>query len=235
MTDAHDPGVDLLANALRPVINIMARHKWMGLENIPASGPAIVCPNHLSHVDPILIGHYLYNSGRLPYFLAKSSLFKFRPAGWALTRGGQIPVLRDTRDASKALTFARQAIAEGKLVVIYPEGTLTRDPELWPMRGRTGAARLALETGAPVIPMAHWGIQKVLAPYSKAPKIFPRRQFTVTAGKPVDLSAYADRSLDGGTLREATSTIQDATVELLAKLRGETPPERRFVYRGAKP
>lgn len=223
-----DSGVNLLANTLRPVINMLAGHDWAGAQNIPATGPAIVCPNHLSHLDPIIVGHYLYNNGRSPYFLTKSGLFKFGPAGWALRRAGQIPVMRDTEKASHSLGFATEALAAGKVVVVYPEGTLTRDPRLWPMRGKTGAARLALETGAPVIPVAHWGIQSVLGPYQKFPKVFPRRRVRVVAGGPIDLTDFSERSADVATLHEITDVIQAGTVELLAKLRGETPPNRLY-------
>lgn len=225
---ADDSGVNLLANTLRPVINMLAGHDWAGAQNIPPTGPVIVCPNHLSHVDPIIVGHYLYNNGRSPYFLTKSGLFKFGPAGWALRRAGQIPVMRGTDKASHSLGYATEALDAGKLVVVYPEGTLTRDPRLWPMRGKTGAARLALETSAPVIPMAHWGVQNVLGPYKKLPRVFPRRRVQVVSGRPIDLSGFRERSADVATLHEITDVIQAGTVELLAKLRGETPPDRLY-------
>lgn len=223
-----DDGVNLLANTLRPVMNMLAGHDWAGAQNIPATGPVIACPNHISHLDPVVVGHYLYNNGRSPYFLTKSGLFKFGPAGWALRRAGQIPVLRGTDQASHSLSYASRALRDGKLVVVYPEGTLTRDPNLWPMRGKTGAARLALETGAPVIPIAHWGIHKVLGPYKKIPKLLPRRRVHVVAGPPIDLSRFSERSADVATLHEITDVIQAGTVDLLAKLRGETPPKRLY-------
>ncbi|NYI67717.1 lysophospholipid acyltransferase family protein [Spelaeicoccus albus] len=223
-----DAGVNLLANTLRPVMNMLAGHDWAGAHNVPPTGPVIVCPNHISHLDPIVVGHYLYNNGRSPYFLTKSGLFRFGPAGWALRRAGQIPVMRGTDQASHSLGYATEALEAGKLVVVYPEGTLTRDPNLWPMRGKTGAARLALETGAPVIPIAHWGIQEVLGPYKKIPKLLPRRRVQVLTGPPIDLSRFAERSADVATLHEITDVIQAGTVDLLAKLRGETPPERLY-------
>lgn len=228
--EADGGELKVLANTLRPVMNLLAGHDWAGAEHIPESGPAIVCPNHISHIDPMLVGHYIFNNGRSPYFLAKSSLFKFGPAGRALHNAGQIPVARGKDRASHALGYATEALNDGKLVVVYPEGTLTRDPDLWPMRGKTGAARLAMETGAPVIPIAHWGAQKVLGPYKKFVKVLPRRTVRVVAGPPVDLSRFAERSGDSATLHEITAVIQAATVELLANLRGENPPDRLYSW-----
>ena len=76
---------------------------------------------------------------------------------------------------------------DGECVVIYPEGTLTRDPELWPMAGKSGAARIALATGCPVIPVGQWGAQEILPPYAKTPDLFPRKHLTLKAGDPVPL------------------------------------------------
>ena len=78
--------------------------------------------------------------------------------------------------------------------MVYPEGTITRDPDLWPMTGKSGAARIALATGCPVIPVGQWGAHQLLAPYSKKPDLFPRKKIIVLAGDPVDLSDLLDRS-----------------------------------------
>ena len=113
-----------------------------------------------------------------------------------LRGAGQIPVYRESADASRAFSAAVAAVRDGECVAFYPEATLTRDPDQWPMVGKTGAARVALETGAPVIPVAQWGPQELLAPYAKKPDLFPRKTMHVRAGPPVDLSDFAGRPID---------------------------------------
>ena len=113
-------------------------------------------------------------------------------------------------------------------MAIYPEGTLTRDPDLWPMRGKTGAARIALETGCPVIPIANWGAQHVLGPYSKVPRLLPRSSVQVKAGPPVPLDDLHGVPMTGEVLRQATDRIMDAITALLEEIRGEVAPTVRF-------
>ena len=125
----------------------------------------------------------------------------------------QIPVYRDTVDASTAYSAAVEAVNSGECVAIYPEATLTRDPDLWPMVGKTGAARVALATGAPVIPVAQWGPQEVLAPYTKRLHLFPRQTMHVKAGPPVDLSEFAGRPVDAPLLHEVTEKIMAAITQ----------------------
>ena len=122
------------------------------------------------------------------------------------------------------LKQAEQALRAGACVIVYPEGTASRDPDLWPMVGKTGAARLALTTGAPVIPVAHWGAQEVLPYGSKKPKLFPRKTVWMAAGPPVDLSAYQGQRLGASTLRAATADIMADITALLATIRQTTPP-----------
>jgi 1-acyl-sn-glycerol-3-phosphate acyltransferase len=137
-------------------------------------------------------------------------------------------VYRNTGRAADAFRAAVGAVESGKCVGVYPEGTLTRDPGLWPMVGKTGAARIALTTRCPVIPVAQWGPQEILAPYSKRPHLFPRKTMHVLAGPPVDLSDLHDHPLDAAVLREATARIMAAITALLVELRGEPAPAERF-------
>nr|BFE82967.1 hypothetical protein GCM10020093_055680 [Planobispora longispora] len=108
--------------------------------------------------------------------------------------------------------------------MFYPEGTCTRDPDFWPMEGKTGVARLALQTGVPVIPVAHWGAQEILPYGEKRPRLLPRKTFRVLVGPPVDLSKYDGLPLQADVLREATADIMAAITALLAELREEKPP-----------
>ncbi|BCJ54645.1 hypothetical protein Asp14428_61200 [Actinoplanes sp. NBRC 14428] len=140
-----------------PALKVLTKRRWYGLENLPPGGGVIVTPNHMSQFDPLLVAHPIYAAGRWPRFLAKASIWKIPFVGFMLRKTEQIPVERGSVEAVKSLDSLIEAIREGGVVVIYPEGTTTRDPQLWPMRGKTGAARLALVTGAPVVPMATWG------------------------------------------------------------------------------
>ncbi|MEV7604861.1 lysophospholipid acyltransferase family protein [Paenarthrobacter sp. NPDC089322] len=217
----------LLAGIARPLMNILMSKKWEGTEKLPAGG-FIAAPNHCTEIDPIVIGHMLYNQRRAPHFLAKSGLFRAPVLGALLRATKQIPVERSTAGANRSLQVAQEVVDAGGAIIIYPEGTLTRDPDLWPMKGHTGAARLALKTGAPVVPMAHWGAHEVFPRYAKRFHIFPRKTVRVLVGEPVDLSAFADRPMDRTTLSEATDVIMDAVTELLATLRGEEAPAERW-------
>src|SRR5206468_1715681 len=145
---------------LRPLIFSMMKRDWHGRDNVPRDGGLIVAMNHLSWSDPFALSHYVYKAGRYPVFLAKSPLFEVKYLGAILRKLGQIPVYRDTTDAALALRDAEQGLRDGQCLMFYPEGTVTRDPDLWPMHGKTGAARLALSTGAPVVPIAHFGAHK---------------------------------------------------------------------------
>ncbi len=223
----------LAVGLLKPPVILLTKRRWLNQELLPAAGGIVVVPNHTSHFDPLAVAHYLYDSGRPPRFLAKDDLFEVPVAGPIVARAGQIPVHRESGSAADAMRDAIAAVRAGECVVCYPEGTLTRDPGLWPMRGKTGAARIALATGCPVIPMAHWGAHRVLAPYDKKPHVYPRQTVTVTVGPPVDLSDLVGQEQTGEVLREATARIMDAITALVAELRGEEPPTDRLDPREA--
>ncbi|TDK27711.1 1-acyl-sn-glycerol-3-phosphate acyltransferase [Arthrobacter crusticola] len=218
----------VLAGILRPVMNLLMSKQWTDAQKLPRDSGFILCPNHVTEIDPVVVGHFLYNNKVMPHFLAKASLFKVPVLGGALRATGQIPVERTTAGANRSLEAAQQAIADGGGVIVYPEGTLTRDPGMWPMKGRTGAARLALQTGAPVVPMAHWGAHEVFPRYARRLYLFPRKTSRVIVGDPVDLSDFRDRPVTRDTLNEATDRILDAVTALLAELRGEQPPAERW-------
>ncbi len=188
----------------------------------------ILAPNHLSYADWGTVALFSYESGRYPVFLIKSGVFNVKFVGSLLRKVGQLPVYRGRGDAALVLRDAERAIREDACVIVYPEGTASRDPDLWPMRARTGVARLALTTGAPVIPIAHWGAQDVLPYGTTRPHVFPRRKVRMVAGPPVDLSAFAGQPINAKTLREATDVIMAEVTALLAGLRGGTPPAVPF-------
>lgn len=218
---------------LKPPAVAMWRREASGREHLPADGGVILAANHISHLDPIaLCDHILYDLERAPRFLAKASLFTGNGLVARVMRGsGQIPVHRHTADASRALDAAVAALARGETVVLYPEGTVSRDPEKWPMAGRTGVARLALLSGAPVLPLAQWGSQEILDSHrSKGFHPFPRRTMRFRLGPPVDLAEFVGQPLSAQVLRAATERVMDAITRELEVLRGEPAPPRRMEH-----
>lgn len=218
---------------VKPLLLVLTRRRWVDGDKIPATGGCVLVGNHISHVDPLTFAHFVYDHGRLPRYLAKNEVFKVPFVGWVVRSAGQIPVYRLTTDASAAFEAAVDAVAKGECVVVYPEGTISRDPALWPMTGKSGAARIALSTGAPVIPVAQWGAHRILAPYAKRPRLFPPQRVEMKAGDPVDLDDLRAQPPSPAVLREATVRIMDAITALLADIRGEQPPPTRFDPRTA--
>jgi 1-acyl-sn-glycerol-3-phosphate acyltransferase len=210
---------------LRPLLRLPIRHEWQGRENFPKTGGVILAPNHLSYADWPTVALFSDAYGhRFPVFMIKASIFRIKFIGTLLYKVGELPVNRGRGDAGLVLKQAEQALAKGACVIVYPEGTASRDPGLWPMVGKTGAARLALTTGAPVIPVAHWGAQVILPYGTSKPHLWPRKTVRMVAGPPVDLSAYAGQRLSASVLRAATADIMADITALLAKIRQETPP-----------
>jgi 1-acyl-sn-glycerol-3-phosphate acyltransferase len=221
---------------LRPIMMVLTKRDWHGAEHIPKTDGFVVAVNHVSHVDPIAFAHFLYDNGRVPRYLAKASLFTMPVVGWVVRNSGQIPVVRESRDAAEAFRGAVVAIEAGECVAVYPEGTITKDPAGWPMVGKTGAARIALTTGCPVVPVAQLGPEH-LFPASKGsrPHPFPRKTMHVTAGPPVDLDDLRGRPITPEVLRQATERIMHDITDLLAGIRHETPPAIAYDMRRGLP
>jgi 1-acyl-sn-glycerol-3-phosphate acyltransferase len=202
----------------------MMRLDWQGQDQFPKQGGMILAANHLSYMDVLALSLFTHSAGRYPVFLAKSSLFEVPVLGFLMRKLGQLPVYRGQVDAALVLRDAERIGLEGACVIFYPESTVTRDPDEWPMVAKTGVARLALASGVPVVPVAHWGAQKIL-PYGKLlPKLLPRKTVQVLAGPPVDLSEFAGQPLSSQVLRAATDKIMADVAALLGELRGEKPP-----------
>jgi 1-acyl-sn-glycerol-3-phosphate acyltransferase len=220
---------------LKPWLVVITKRDYRGVENLKFDGGIIAAMNHNSWFDPFVVAQFMWDNDRPPKFLAKAAIFKVPVIGQLVYLAGQIPVYRESRHAKIAVRGAISAVEKGEAVVISPEGTLTRDPNLWPMEGKTGAARIALATKAPVIPVAHWGAHLVLAPYSKKLKLFPRKTMIVAAGKPVDLSDLYDQEITAEVLKIATSRIMDAITNELAIIRNQTPPAERLPWTKERP
>jgi len=220
---------------LKPLLISTTKRRWIDGERIPAEGGFVLALNHVSHLDPLTAAHIVYDHGRLPRYLAKSGLFKNRALAFFLRSAGQIPVERLSRSAVGAFDAAVQAVRDGECVVVYPEGTITRDPDGWPMVGKSGAARIALATGCPVIPVGQWGAQQLLPAYSKKPDLFPRKVVTMKVGEPVDLADLnaAEGPVTPAAITEATRRIMAAITALVEEVRGEEAPAERFDPRKA--
>jgi 1-acyl-sn-glycerol-3-phosphate acyltransferase len=209
---------------VKPLMILLSRTDWRGMSNIPKSGPVIIVANHISHADPFALAHYVYDAGRWPQYLAKASIFRIPVLGPIVGWVSQIPVERGTVDARKALDAAVEAVQGGGCVLIYPEGTTTKEPDLWPMRGKTGAARLWLLTQAPVIPVVMWGPERLFDPRTR--KLHPRIKtpITVIAGEPLDLSRWDGASATAGTLADITEFFMLTLRDMLVDIRGGTAP-----------
>ena len=227
----------VVSRIVRFVLWFVTKPEWKGAENVPAQGGAIIAANHLSVTDPLTVAHFLYiGARRWPTFTMKDAVMKIPVVRSVAKSTGQIPIKRGSADAVKALSEAEKALTEdGSSVIFYPEGTCTRDPELWPMTARNGVARLALTTGVPVIPVAHWGEHKLLPYGEKKPRLLPpRKRIQFNAGPPVDLSEFRDKPLTATVLDGATAAIMADITALQAEIRGETPPAEPFDFKKAR-
>jgi 1-acyl-sn-glycerol-3-phosphate acyltransferase len=179
-------------------------------------------------MDPAVDAVFVHRNKRVPRFLGKDTLATTPIFGKIFVGAGSIPVYRGSSSAGDSLRAARQALKDGKIVVIYPEGTITKQPEGWPMHSRTGVARLALANDVLVLPAARWGTKAILDGYNKKFRPFPRHQVTTVVGEPVDLSAYRDKPVTTQVLREVTDLLMKQVTTMVAEVRGETPPAEVF-------
>ncbi len=202
---------------------LFSRFRVRGLRNVPASGGVLVASNHLSFADPTTVTAFCLAAGRVPRYLAKASLWDLPVVGAVMRSGGHIPVYRGAVTASEAYRDAVAAVRAGECVAIFPEATFSSNPDGWPMRGKTGVARIALETGVPVVPVANWGTHRLLPASAWLPRGVPRKTVDLVAGPPVELSDLSGRALTREVLEEATARIMAAVTELLASVRGEVP------------
>ena len=224
------PWFVLGVSLLKPPTLLLSSRTSSGVQLVPPGG-VIVAANHISLADPVVLCDFvLYDLERVPRFLAKRELFVGGGLVARVMRGaGQIPVDRDHPSAPQALDAAVAALRSGETIVIYPEGTVTQDPGKWPMVARTGVARLALLSGAPVVPVAQWGAQDVLdTTRSRRISLRPRRPVRFRVGPPVDLARWAGREPTAEVLREVTAAVMDAITAELEVLRGERAPAHRY-------
>lgn len=211
-----------------PFAMFRTRIGWVGGEHLPRTGGALLAINHVSFADPIFDVAFGISHGRMPRFLAKAELWDVPVVRSVLGKGGHIPVYRTSARAGDAYRDAIAAVQRGEIVAFYPEATYTADPDGWPMRAKNGIARIALVSGAPVIPVANWGTQDVLPPGHAVPRLLRRRRVTIVAGPPVDLSAWLGGPRTRSALDGATAAIMADVTALVAGIRGMGPPTVPF-------
>ncbi|WP_431807217.1 lysophospholipid acyltransferase family protein [Microbacterium paraoxydans] len=220
-----------LAVIVIPLVSLLAKIRVSGGEKLPREGAFVLAPNHYSEFDPLIVAVAVWRIGRAPRFMAKESLFRVPVLGWVLRRTGMVPVARTSSATAAKQTMAQSAelVEHGRGVIVYPEGTLTRDPDLWPMRGKSGAVRLALADGIPLIPMAQWGTQEIMGRYQKGLSLWPlRKHVRALVGDPVDVADLRGRANEPAALTEATNRLMNAITALLEELREEKAPAERW-------
>ena len=215
---------------LKPFLHTWFRWNIEGDENIPRSGPALLAFNHISYLDPLAAAYVVDKAHRVPRFLGKSELFQDKRIAWILKGAKQIEVKRGTATAPMALDNAFAALRKGEMVVVFPEGTITDDPDLKPLPAKTGAARLALGSGVPLTPCAVWGTQNIW-PKGYAKNWWPPRQdILVRIGEPIQATGDPSSPAAWQTVGER---LTEAIEVLVASLRPAVPDRRRPKKRAA--
>lgn len=219
-----EPTYHLAKAILKPWLRVWFRWNIEGLDNIPRRGPAIVAFNHIAYLDPFAAAHVVTEAKRRPRFLGKSELFQDKRIAWILRGAGQIEVKRGTREAPMALDNALAALDAGEVIVVFPEGTVTTDPDLYPMAPKTGAARLALKSGAPLIPAALWGTANIWPKGYRKRWWPPKQDVLARIGEPMHVSGDPDSP---DAWREISRRVMEEIAVLVASLRPAVPDRRR--------
>ena len=224
------PTLRIVAFFLAPLVRLMFKVEVQGLEKLPKSGAYILAPNHATNVDALGVAYFIYIiTKRAPHFLAKEKLFRIPVVGKVLLAAGQIPVFRTGGQRNNdSLRVAYAYLAAGHTVCVFPEGTLTRDPDSWPMRGKTGAVRLAIDSGVPVFPVGQWGSEKIMGRYSKAFRPGFWKKVQILIGDEIDLARFRKPGISPAEVLEATEVVMTEITKLVEVLRGEKAPNRRW-------
>lgn len=220
----------IVAGIIAPFARLMFKVEVQGMEKLPKSGAYILAPNHATNIDALAVAYFIYiKTKRAPHFLTKERLFRIPVFGQMLLAAGQIPVFRTGGQRNDdSLRVAHAYLQAGHSVCVFPEGTLTRDPDSWPMRGKTGAVRLALDSGVPVYPVGQWGSEKIMARYSSKfrPGFWKKVSFLI--GDEIDLDRFRKPNPAPAEVLEATEVVMVAITKLVEQLRGEKAPNRRW-------
>lgn len=192
-------------------------------------GPIIVISNHTSYADGVLLALACRRMGRSLRLLATSGVFRAPVIGRLARRLGFIPVKRGSQSAVQSLDAAAEALAAGEAIGIYPEGRITRDPARWPERAKTGAVRLALRSGAAIVPVAMVGAHELVGRrriiLGLLRNLIRRPKVEVKIGDPIDVRLLVgnDPKPSPRAIRGAADQVMAALVHLIAEVRGEVP------------
>ena len=211
------PTVDAVYPAAKavffPCLRFGLRWTIEGESNIPERGATILASNHVSYLDPLTLAFVADRRRRRIRFLAKAELFAKPGLGTLLRAGHQIPVRRGSAESAGALAAALEALRKGECVAVFPEGTISEDLE--PMRGKSGTARLAQESGVPVVPVGLWGTHRIMTKGRK-PHLSWRVAQVAVVGTPVHIA-------EGERVKDATLRIMDAITDCVAHARAIYP------------
>src|SRR5262245_3782594 len=222
------------AGLVGAVITVFARLQVAGargradvVRQLP-DGPGIVISNHTSYADGLLLALVCRRLGRSARLLATSGVFRAPVVGSVARKIGFIPVNRGAANAADSLGPAADALGAGELVAIFPEGRLTRDPDQWPERAKTGAVRLALRTGAPIVPVAMEGAHRVVSKRKMFGRLLKnvilRPKVRTAIGAPIDVRAMLEGDETPDEIRRLTDGVWSQLVDLVAELRDEEAP-----------
>lgn len=208
---------------LTPLLAATTRIHMKGAEKLPAGG-FILVSNHLSNMDPLVQAYAFGIRGYEIRFLAKAELFKVPVLGKILHKWGMVPVNRNSGSAGKSLDAAAQAVEAGQIISIFPEGTITLDPAFWPMKMKTGAARLALATGHPLVPVVQWGTQDVMDRHTPFMRLKKSDVFLQVL-PPIEPANRDASDEDRQAVQNLTAEMENTIMEGVSRLRGQAPPE----------
>lgn len=218
-----------VATLLGPLVRVLFNVEVKGIEKLPKDGPYILCFNHVTHLDPLAVAYGTYfKIKRGPHFLAKGGLFKVPVLGPILIAAGQVPVYRGGRRNIEPMEAAFKFLEAGHVITIFPEGTLTREPNGWPMRGKTGSVRMAIDAGVPIFPVGQWGSEIVLPTYTKKLRPKPWHKVRMLIGDEIDLSKFKGKKLTTDELKVATEIVMSAITKQVEELRGLKAPAKRY-------
>ncbi len=216
-----EPWTRLAETVLIPPIWLWFNWRFEGLEHVPSEGPVLVACNHISYFDPLAQGYFVEKAKRRPRYLAKIELYENPLMRRVLEGSRMIPVRRGS-GAHEPVEKALEALAEGELVLVYPEATVTKKPDFSPMEGKTGIARLTLRSHVPVTPIAVWGSAPVWQKGGVRDLTFGR-PIWVKAGPPLDFSEHEQGADDPEVLRRVTDEVTAELRVLVDDLRARYP------------
>lgn len=202
----------------KPALVALRQADWRRADRIPRSGGAVMAANHVSHIDPLLVAEMLLAHGRVPRFLAKNALFRVPIVGWWFRAAGHVEVDRDAGQG--AYGDAVRAAREGRLLLVYPEGSITRRPDGMPMSMKSGAVRIALEASVPLVPVAQWGAQAILPAYSRRLHLGRRTRVVIAVGEPIRLDDLRQRD-PVSAVQIGLGRLEEALASMVRELSGE--------------